>query len=455
MATPQHMDRQTFLAKLRQSGLVSDDQLAEVSPKLPDSNRGRLVARSLVELGLLTKFQAERLLAGATGGFQLGQYLILDQLGQGGMGRVFKAEHRTMNRIVALKVLAPSLLKTEKAQVLFQREVRAVAKLIHPNIVTAYDANQVGDRSYLVLEYVDGPNLEQLVHEQGPLPVGQACELVRQIAIGLQYAHEMGMVHRDIKPANVLLHRGTHGSPDVVKISDFGLARLADTRPADQGGVGTIITKQNTVMGTPDYLSPEQGRNMHQADIRSDLYSLGCSFYYLLTGQVPFAGGNTLEKLVRHNTEPALPLEELAPQVPPPIAEIVRKLMAKDPQARFQTPMELADALAPFAESSGLPWKANKPEQPFVDLSAELEGNTPHPEATIDPFAMDDASVLAGTLPPGLSPTPVSATGLNSATRHTQEVRDEQRQRTRLAVLLAVGIVGGILAVATVWSLLL
>src|SRR5207237_8919966 len=166
------IDRETFLANLRQSGLVDAAQLEEAVNRLPETNRGRVIARELVARGLLTKFQAEMLLAGRTGGFQLGQYRILDQLGQGGMGRVFKSNHVNMNRIVALKVVTSQLVKTEQGRQLFMREVRAAARLMHPNIVTAYDANQIGDRHYMVMEFVDGPNLEQLVGERGPLPVG-------------------------------------------------------------------------------------------------------------------------------------------------------------------------------------------------------------------------------------------------------------------------------------------
>src|SRR5262249_29186641 len=238
MTTPQsQMDRQTFLANLRLSGLVRPDQMAKVAGRLPDSPRAQAVAKTLIEHGLLTRFQAELLLAGKTTGFFLGQYRILDYLGRGGMGRVFKAEHQTMNRIVAVKVLAAHLVKTPKAQQLFQREVRAAARLVHPNIVTAYDANQIGERYYLVMEYVDGPNLEDLVRQRGPLPIGVACDFIRQAANGLQYAHEMRMVHRDIKPANFLVQRPPSTSPRayyVIKILDFGLVRLQAWGPDDK-----------------------------------------------------------------------------------------------------------------------------------------------------------------------------------------------------------------------------
>ncbi len=354
--TPAPIDRRTFLKNLQASGLMPPRDLKALLKRLPLTNRGRSVARFLVTEGLLTKFQAELLLAGRTSGFLLGQYRILEPIGQGGMGRVFKAVHQTMNRVVALKVLAPQQMNTERARELFKREVRAAGHLMHPNVVTAYDASCAEGRHYLAMEYVDGPNLERLVKDRGPLPAGLACEIVRQAANGLQYAHEMGMVHRDIKPGNLLAQHGpTPLSPLVVKILDFGLARL---QPAVAGmrSEGTILTVDNTVMGTPDYLSPEQSRNLHRVDIRADLYSLGCTFYYLLTGQVPFPGGTSLEKLVRHTAEEATPLEAYRPDLPAAVAAVVRRLMAKDAADRYQTPAELAAALAPLATAGPAEW---------------------------------------------------------------------------------------------------
>jgi serine/threonine-protein kinase len=373
------MDRQTFLANLRRSGLVTEGELARLLPRLPAGDAADAVASGLVGLGVITRFQAERLLTGRAAGFLLGEYRILDQLGRGAMGRVFKAEHRIMGRLVALKVLAPQLLKTERARDLFHREVRAFARLVHPNIVTAYDASASANRYYLVLELVDGPNLDQLVRGEGPLAVDQACEYVRQVADGLQCAHALGMVHRDIKPANLLLQRpGRDGdSPGVIKISDFGLARLHHPdSPADSDGFGTIIAKANTVMGTPDFLSPEQSRCLHRADIRSDLYSLGCTFYFLLTGQVPFPGGTTLDKLIRHTTDAPRPLVELRPDVPTRVADVVHKLLAKSPDDRFQTPAELAATLAPFAVNGPIHWQA-----PPVPAASDTE--SPGHEGTV------------------------------------------------------------------------
>ena len=408
MAAPHQIDRQAFLANVRQSGLLPDEELARAEKDLPPSNRGRNVARVLVEKGLLTKFQAERLLAGRTAGFLLGQYRILDQIGRGGMGRVFKAEHRTMGRIVALKVLASDLTRTGRAQEMFLREVRAAAQLVHPNIVIAYDANEIDGRTYLVLEYVDGPNLEQLVRQQGPLPVGQACDYVRQIAHGLQCAHLHGMVHRDVKPANILVQRrGLNGDVvGLVKISDFGLARLRHPNAAEafSGHPGTILTRDNTVMGTPDYLSPEQARNLHNTDIRSDLYSLGCTFFFLLTGRVLFPGGSTLDKLIRHGAVKPPSVRAARPETPPEVEAVVEKLLAKHPEERYQTPADLAATLEQFAVSGPTPWAPlPPPAEPFLDGLA-----TPLADADASLLSSGELSALENTLSQDASPTPLA-----------------------------------------------
>jgi serine/threonine protein kinase len=452
MSTNQQVSRQTFLAKVRESGLLSETQLAQAEAKLPDSTRGRVVARALVELGLLTKFQAERILIGRTSGFTMGQYRILDQLGRGGMGRVFKARHRTMDRVVALKVLAPEAMKTERAQELFMREVRAAATLTHPNIVTAFDANEADGRYFLVLEFVDGPNLEQLVRDRGPLPVSQACDFIRQTALGLQCADQRGMLHRDIKPGNLLVqHGGADGhSPDLIKISDFGLARLqAPNTPVegDPAVAGTILTRENTVMGTPDYLSPEQARNLHRTDIRSDLYSLGCTFFYLLTGQVPFPGGKTMDKLIRHSAERPQAVAELRPAVPEPVAAIVHRLMAKHPDDRFQTPAELIEALTPFAVAGST---SKAPELPETGAAA-LEGTDESKSYSSDPevaaaSASDELSALVNTASNEFSPTPAEfAPIITPRRRSTTQIPALMDKRNMWpTIFIAGGIAGGL-----------
>jgi serine/threonine-protein kinase len=347
-------------------------------------------------------------------------------------------------------VLAPTVIQSSRAVELFEREVRAAAKLIHPNIVTAFDSNAEHGHHYLVLELVEGPNLDQLVRQQGPLPVGLAAEYIRQVAHGLQCAHEAGMVHRDIKPANLLVHRRgpQDTTPGVVKISDFGLARLQGPDSGSSPKLGTILVKENTVMGTPDYLAPEQARNFHKADIRSDLYSLGCTFYYLLSGKVPFPGGTSVEKLVRHGTEKATPLAKLRPDLPPAILAIVEKLMAKLPQERFQTPIELANALQPFAISGPTPW-AQPPMAIPVDPPAG-----PGPEScalgnldVLDGTGTSDLSAMKNTEVHDPSPTTPPIAG---HLHHPREVslteRLKRRLRLQLALLTATGIVASVVA---------
>ena len=440
MPTQNTIDRETFLARLKESGLLTLEQFQQVYAAAAQSVKGKPLARALVERGLLTAFQAELILRGRTDGFHLGQYRILDQIGRGGMGRVFKAEHMTMNRVVALKVLSTRHTRTDRARQLFRREVHAAARLVHPNIVTAYDANEVNDRLYLVMEYVDGPNLQELVQQRGPLPVGQACDVIRQAALGLQYAHELGMVHRDIKPANLLVHRGSGGC--VVKILDFGLARLRE--PAEEFRPDeSIPAGESAVMGTPDFLSPEQARNLHSVDIRSDLYSLGCTFFNLLTGQVPFPGGTALEKLVRHGCEDPTPVDQLRSDVPPEVSAIVTKLLTKKPADRFQTPAELAAALAPFSmPSSGV----------FRALGSPSEG-TDIPTVSESPWADmmsdDDGSALGTTMPVNLGTTQLSPS--KKRPKRSEPTHSSRRPWLTLGILvgaLALGFALGVAALA-------
>jgi serine/threonine-protein kinase len=448
MNAPAQTDRQAFLARVQESGLLSDVRMAPVLRGLSPDAPARVVAQALVEAGLLTRFQAGHLLAGHVRGFFLGPYRILEQIGQGGMGRVYKARHRVLGRVVAVKVLAPGVVDTEGGRELFDRERRAVARLVHPNIVTAYDAGEQDSRHYLALEYVDGPNLDQLVRRRGPLPVGQACDFIRQAAQGLQCAHEAGMVHRDIKPANLLVQsRGPdRPAPGIIKISDFGLARLHPPGEAASGATGTIAPEADAVMGTPDYISPEQARCLHRVDIRSDLYSLGCTLYYLLAGRPPFPGGTALEKLIRHSADPAEPLSRLRPELPQAVVAVVERLMAKRPDDRFQTPAELAEALRPFGAGAGTPWSSGDSFRGKGRAPAEASG--PASLNVLDGGASSaEMSALTGpllsdaspTLPSPQRPLVVSRVGPSRPGR-------EQAERVGLAVLGAVVIVGVLLA---------
>jgi predicted Ser/Thr protein kinase len=272
------------------------------------------------------------------------RYRVLALLGRGGMGAVYKAEHRRMERLVALKVISPALVDNPDSVRRFHLEVKAAARLNHPNIVTAHDADAAGDLHFLVMEYVEGRSLAEYVKERGPLPAVEACEYARQAALGLEHAHEKGMVHRDIKPHNLM--RTTDGR---VKILDFGLARFANV---PQTAEDPQLTGRGVVMGTADYVAPEQAQDSHKADIRADIYSLGCTLYQLLAGRVPFPGGSLLDKLIQHSTGQPTSLASLRPDLPPALTAVVARMMARDPAARFQAPAEAARALTPFAAAT-------------------------------------------------------------------------------------------------------
>jgi serine/threonine protein kinase len=266
------------------------------------------------------------------------RYHVHELLGAGGMGLVYRATHRLMQRTVALKVIHRRLSERPAFVEHFRREVQAVARLAHPNIVTAYDADQAGDVHFLVMEHVAGITLDRLVARDGPLRIETACDMVRQAALGLQHAHERGMVHRDVKPGNII--RSADGS---VKVLDFGLAQLAAEEAPAEAPSGTA-----PLVGTPDYIAPEQARDPNGAGAASDTYGLGCTLYCLLTGQPPFPGGTVLQKLLAHQDRPPRPVTELRPDVPPALAALLDRMLAKNP-ARRPSAATVAAALAEFA----------------------------------------------------------------------------------------------------------
>jgi serine/threonine-protein kinase len=327
---------------LGRSPLLDPTQLAEVAGPLHERfSDAKALAKELLARGWLTPYQANQLLQGHGDWLVLGPYLLVERLGEGGMGQVFKARNTKLDRVVALKVIHHECLADPDSLRRFQREIRAGACLDHPHVVRAYDAGEAGGRHFLVLEYVAGTDLKRLVEQRGPLPVAEACEYTRQAALGLQHAHEHGLVHRDVKPSNLLLTQGPNG-PGVVKLLDLGLVRRA--RQADHESSSTL-TEEGWVVGTPDYLAPEQASDPRKADGRSDLYSLGCTLYFLLSGRPPFQFGSPTDKVIKHAMLDPLPVEQLRPDVPPTLAVVMRKLLAKRPEERYQTPAELAAAL--------------------------------------------------------------------------------------------------------------
>ncbi len=280
--------------------------------------------------------------APAVSGLVLPGFEVLEVLGEGGMGRVYKARHLRLDRLVAIKVIRPELLAAPEAVARFLREARATARLCHPNIVTIHDAGEAGGTHFLVMEFVAGTDLATLVRRRGVLSVCRACECVRQAALGLQHAHERGLVHRDIKPSNLLL-----GEDGTVKLLDLGLARLL---PESQAGPDrTELTQAGALMGTPAFLAPEQGLDARAADIRSDIYSLGCTLYHLLTGRPPFTADSPADLLVKHRTAQPKPLAGYRADVPEGLQTVIDTMLARHPADRYQAPAEVAAALAPYA----------------------------------------------------------------------------------------------------------
>ncbi len=311
------------------SGLLTAEELKTLWAELPASERpkdGESFSSLLVRRERLNEFQAQELLSGSGTPLVLGDYVLLQKIGAGGMGQVFKAQHRVMERLAAIKLLPAAMTKDEGAVKRFQREVKAAAKLSHPNIVQTFDAGNQRGVWYLVMECVDGQDLSALVKQRGPLPVQEAVDYILQAARGLAFAHGKGVVHRDIKPANLLLDQdGT------VKILDMGLARIDDGNTADHQ-----LTNTGTVMGTVDYMPPEQANDTRKADARSDIYSLGCSLYRMLTGESVFGGETVVQKIMAHMGDPIPSLCTKRPDVPVEIDRIFQKMLAKRPDDRYQ-----------------------------------------------------------------------------------------------------------------------
>jgi serine/threonine protein kinase len=399
-----------FLELVRKSGVLEDKRLDPYLQKLraagtfPDEP-GKL-AGFLVRDGLLTHFQAEQILQGKWRRFTLGKYKVLERLGSGGMAHVYLCEHTLMRRRVAVKVLPTAKASDESSLQRFYREARAAAALDHPNIVHAYDIDQDEALHFLVMEYVDGASLQEVVKKSGPLAPARAANYIRQAALGLEHAHRQGLVHRDIKPGNLLLDRN-----GTVKILDMGLARFFNDED-------DVLTRkyEESVLGTADYLAPEQAVDSHTVDIRADIYSLGATFYYLLTAKTPFEGGSVAQKLIWHQTRQARPINTLRPDVPADLQAVLDKMMAKDRERRYQTPMEVADALLPWTQAPVAP--PSEAEMPHLSLAAT--GAAPAAEATLVSSPTGPTSPLPrrawqvsapatpSTPPPTATPAPLS-----------------------------------------------
>ncbi len=344
MAAPATTDE--FLELIRKSG-VADDKRLDVWLQIAKSNGSLPIkpgeaAALLIRDSILTKFQAEQILQGKWRRFTIGKYKVLESLGSGGMGSVYLCEHKLMRRRVAVKVLPTAKAQDESALQRFYREARAVAALDHPNIVHAYDIDQDDTLHFLVMEYVDGASLQEIVKKSGPMDITRSCHYIRQATLGLEHAHDAGLIHRDIKPGNILVDR-----TGVVKILDMGLARFFN----DDDDMLTRKFDEN-VLGTADYLAPEQAIDSHTVDVRADIYSLGATFYFMLTGRTPFGDGTVAQKLLWHQNRQPKPVTEFRTEVPPALAAVIAKMMAKELGQRYQTPAEVAQALEPYTQEA-------------------------------------------------------------------------------------------------------
>jgi serine/threonine-protein kinase len=450
----------SFVAAILHSRVLDDEQKGELHALQANAADARVLAQELLRRQILTAYQANQIFAGKGARLVLGPYILLERIGEGGMGQVYKAKQRVLNRVVALKVMRKECLGNPKAILRFQREIRAAGVLNHPHIVRAFDADQIGGSYFIAMEYIDGDDLAKIVKDRGPLKVQQACEYIRQAAHGLQHAFERGLVHRDIKPANLLVTRavasdrrrssGLIPRPNLdarsssvmarradaypfgmVKILDMGLARCTDPLT---GRASTTLTQIGSVMGTPEFIAPEQARDSHSSDVRADLYSLGCTLYFLLTGHPPFPHGNLTDKLLAHQFDDPVPVDrarreayrlgKAAPEndydrrVPLAVAAILNKLLAKNPEDRYQTPIELAGA--------------------FEAIAAQLrEDKLPYDETP---------SVATAQLAPAQStaPTPILEEGSGVRTI-LESTHSSQPQRKRGIGSLALASIGGLI----------
>lgn len=325
------------------SGLIASAKLEECWQAIPPEKRtaeaiDRRLARHCVNSGLITMWQAQQILTGRQHGLRIDRYVLQDLIGQGGMGRVYLARDTRLSRLVALKILSKERMSNERAVRRFRREGKVGAQLQHENLVRVYDEGEVGGMPYLVLEYISGRTVLQMINEQGRLAWSVAAELARQVSLGLEHLHQKGLLHRDVNPANIMVDRdGT------AKLTDLGLAIDLDEEDEER------VTRDGATVGTFDYISPEQARNPREIDVRSDIYSLGCSLYHMIAGRVPFPAPSLPEKLLAHQSHAPEPLSQLVAGVPEELDAVVRKMMSKLPDDRYPRPSAVARALAPFA----------------------------------------------------------------------------------------------------------
>lgn len=376
------------------SRLLTDEVWLTVCKSLPPTATADAVLQQAVQQKLLTPWQADRLRVGQSA-FHIGRYVLEEAIGKGAFGTVYRARHTLMNRVVALKVLPRELTREPYLIARFQQEIRTAAALDHPNIVSVYDADSSGKTHFLAMQFVAGQDLAAVLRQNGPLPISAACSYAYQTLLGLQHAFVRGTVHRDIKPSNLMLMHASRTTAAVVQILDFGLARFV----SETSGGGSL-TVAGQVLGTPDYMSPEQADDVRRADIRSDIYSLGCTLFRLLCDRVPFPGDSVVERLVARTRERAPRITDFRPEVPTELADVLQKMLEPDPTDRYQTPAAAAAALSP--------WISDRVDQPDGSTATRTPAADDHSAADLrrGTHVVDQSQrvIAAGSMGDGLSP---------------------------------------------------
>jgi serine/threonine protein kinase len=377
-----------FLKTILRSGILSSPQLqTALQPVPPDRLKdAKFLANHLVKTGLLSRFQADKMLQGVTKGLVLGPFHVLAPIGKGGMGAVFLARDSRNQQLVAIKALPPKRAKAEERLLArFRREMEICQRVAHPNVARTYEVGTEDDVHFIAMEYIPGKNLYKLVSEEGQLTLPRAARLFQEICLGLEHANGQGLIHRDIKPSNIVITPDDHA-----KLLDLGLALMAGEVQADR----TVVGGQGYIVGTLDYLAPEQADDAFAVDVRSDIYALGCTLYFALTKQPPFPGGNALQKLLRHRCDTPVAVNRLNPAVPPEFVAVVEKMMAKRKEERFATATQVREALRP--------WSPDSPKPPVIEATPK-----PSPSPGI-PAPLPPASA-AGAPPVGAKPAPTSS----------------------------------------------
>lgn len=414
-----------FLDVLEKSALIDAPVMQSLRQQVPSDELGsdpRRCARGLVKQGILSDFHVKQLLTGRHKGFYVGKYRVIDVLGTGGVARVFLAEQISMRRMVALKMLLNDFKSDKTMQERFRREARAAAKLRHPNIIQVFDFDEEGDATFISMEYIEGMDVNKLIKERTRLPVGMAVDLTCQAADALQHAHEQDLVHRDLKPGNMLVHYSGE-----LKLLDLGLVML-NTPDVE----ALTVQAESRVMGTADYMAPEQALDSHAVDIRADIYSLGHSLYTMLAGRAAFSEMTYAQKLVAHQTKTPPPLSDFRDDVPEEVCRVLSRMTACNPEDRFQHPGQVADALNAFAKREEHPFDRSKLRFTEETLTQLLRYG---PERLPMQVVVDRSQVAKLTDEQGMGSTVMkSAEARTTTTKVSKTVVDKQKVQSKQTV---------------------